>query len=425
MIKRLAMLSFFTILCLKTMLFSIAENSAIPDSKPDEGELSDFEGAFKIKNWGETKTPELKDDTRNVRREKLSTDDLDNTIKEAQGSLSNEVKIKEKLKWQPLWKYEGLGGVNLPSIAISDDNSLIAIVERTGEIKGPNGSRIIIMRTSDFTILRIHELKEKKIEKALFIPSDKKLILSSSKQPEIKQSNEIILFDFDLGSAVNSRRLKKSVTDFIQLENFIIALFEPEPGSNIAELLALDADNLETKKSYSTSNSSGIMADSLSYDGNFVFAGNNKIEIFSISKPDAIQKLVPPEKGTPSSVAYIPGKSVFFVIYQEKGAYVFKDGVPRKIMSFPDSAILYSEEEDLLLISSLKGDRTVFFKPPDFEETDNVSFSSLKPKTKGDTIFIARLDKENYMFLDSQGSIYTCVKKGKRWKKALIIEAMK
>ncbi len=402
----------------------IAQEEPAGDKKADEGDISDFDGIFKIKNWDkDLKLPEVKDDAKNVLREPYHPDELAK-IAESTG-LAAKIAVAEKLKWQPAWKYEGVGGVTLPSIAISDDRSLLAIVETTGEMNGPNGSRLVIVRVTDWLVLRIHTLKTKKVHKALFLTDSTELLLSASRQPELKENNEIIIVDGGSGATIKSKKIKNRVKDFVVLGSRIVACLEADAQKGGSELYEMDADSLQMKTGYKTENKDGILAPHSPADGKFIFAGDRNVEIFSISQNEPLAKFAGAESKVPSAALALPGDDLVFATYAGGGAYLFRGERPRKLLDMADSSLIFDHAGGLLVASSIKKDSAVLFKLPGLDESESFSMSSLKPKTSGDVIFSAVLTKQSYVFADSHGNFFTCTKKGKKWKKELGIAAMK
>ncbi len=395
------------------------------DKKADEGDVSDFEGIFKIKNWDkDIKLPEVKDDAKNVFREPYHPDELSGVLESTTG-LAAKIAIADKFKWQPLWRYEGAGVILLPAITISDDKSLLAVIERTGEIKGPNASRIVIFRVSDWKIIRIHEIKDRKIENAIFLPESLELLLVSSRQSEMRQSNEIMIMDADSGGRINSKKIKNKIKNIFPLDSEIIVVVEADRDKGVSDIFSLEKESLQIKRKFKTANDDGIIALDSSNGERFFFAGNNVVELFSISQDDPVAKFASPENSIPLVFLSLSGDSLFSLIYPNSGAYLFRGGKSRKLMDMADSVLLYEKTGEYLMINSVQNDTAVLFKAPDFEKVDSFSPSSLKPKTNGDIIFSTSLLKQNYLFVDKHGNIFICEKKGKKWKKELIVDAMK
>ncbi|HOK04384.1 MAG TPA: hypothetical protein P5105_02420 [Victivallales bacterium] len=388
----------------------------------NEGQISDFEGAFTIKNWDkDLKVPEVIDDKRNILIEPFTEQQIAKIAKTE--GLASKLKPKEKITWKPLWRYDGPGSVALPSIAISTDSSLLAIVERTGETKGPNGSRIVILRTSDWIILRIHEIKQKKINKISFFPDSTDLILSSVKQPELKEFNEIICLDADSGTIQRTKKFRNEIKDIILLKNKIIVIFNNQE-KNENEIYEIDTDSLNLKNNYKSSNKKGIIDEDRESE-KFIFAGDKRIEIFSASAANPIAQFTE-ENSTPIAVKFIPSTDNSFVVaFENAEAKLFRQSVKKTLIQNPAPIILIDREAQKILLTSVKNDRAVIFNTPEYEEIDSFSISTLKPKTRGDLIFAAVISKENYLFIDNHGNIFTCSKDGKKWKKNILIEAMK
>jgi hypothetical protein len=391
---------------------------------PNEGEMSDLEGIFKIRNWdGDIKRPEIKDDARNVIREEIPSDEKTRTTTEG---LASKLEIKEKLSWKPLWKYEGIGGADLPSIALSDDKTLMAIVERTGELSGPNGSRIVVLRTADWKILRIHEIQERKIEKLIFLPEKAEAAVFSSKQSSLKMPNEILKIDLDSGEILADKKTKDAVASMAVSGEFLAAFFKPETADRRCELLSIDTESFDIKDKLATENTNGVVAGDPYSQGTFLFAGDKQIEIFDGSKPAPSAKFANTEDAVPSNAIFLGDSGIFCVVYSARGAYIFKDGKTRKIVEKGEFGLDYERSSQKLMVGEFKGNRSVIFSIPSLDEYDAFSVNAIKPKTGSNLIFCASARSNGgYLFGDNFGNVFKCFKSGKKWKKQIIFEPMK
>jgi hypothetical protein len=390
----------------------------------DEGNVSDFYGVFKIQNWdGDLKRPEVKDDAKNVLREKLQ--DGESTNEKVEGIASN-ISLEEKIIWKPAWRYDDAGGVRLPAIASSDDWSLLAVVERTGEKPGPNGSRIIILRTIDWKILRVYELKEKKISLIVFIPGETQLLCFSQKQASLKMPSELFVLDIDGGKVLRGQKIRRDINSMQVFENPVTAIFSAAPDKdNAVPVFSLDIEHFQINKQYNSENSTGLLFKNPTDKNRFIFAGNKSIEIFEPSLQKPVAKFANPEDGTPVNAVFIGDSDVFCVLYRSGGAYLFKEGQARQLLPNSELILLYNDLSKTFLLEEIKKNEMVVFSAKDSQECDSFSASSLRPKTTGNIIYCGRLSENGYFFVDNHGNIFTCVKGGKKWKKSLIIEAMK
>ena len=102
------------------------------------------------------------------------------------------------LLWSPMERLGLLRGVRLPSAALSPDQSVLAIVETTGGDEPPNGSRIVLINTHTWKILRLIEIP-RVTDKIVFSRKEPGLFVLCKPQPELKQSGGLarILFDSD------------------------------------------------------------------------------------------------------------------------------------------------------------------------------------------------------------------------------------
>lgn len=422
-IKKIISLFALTFSFIIALYLSAGEKQKDEQKNKNEGDTSDFEGAFTIKNWDkDLKLPEVKDDKKNILIEEFTENEIAKIAKV--NGLASILKIDKKISWKPLWRYVGAGSVNLPAITISNDKSLIAIVERTGEQQGPNGSRIILIRTADRIVARIHELKQKKVNKIAFIPDSDQIILSTLKQPEIKEFNEILTVNIESGEILKSKKYRNSINDIIVCGEKIIAAFYSEDNKTI-DLYEIYNDTLAMNKKFQSENITGILCHDKNNEERFLYASDKYIEIFLSSANKPIAKIASPEAAIPDAASFLTEDNTFIVSYKGGNAWLIRGENKRPLMEKADSIIAFNKKSSTLLLSSIKNDKAILFKLPEYEEIDSFSISSLKPRTRGDLIFSSFIDSQTCLFIDDQGNIFSCKKSGKKWKKEIHIEAMK
>lgn len=207
----------FGILCLTSLP---AEISAAPAAK-----LPGLEnGMLKIQNVPAAQQndkpdqkagPEIRDDRRNVqitRKEDAVNDPKSKTSGRA-SSWSATTPVPPRslaaklldprsgivLHWSPRERVGLLRGVRIPAAALSPDQSVLALVETTGGDEPPNGSRIVLINTHTWEILKLIEIP-RLTEKIVFAWTEPAVFVLCKPQPELKQSGGLarILLDSDV-----------------------------------------------------------------------------------------------------------------------------------------------------------------------------------------------------------------------------------
>jgi len=163
----------------------------------------------------EAKTPEIRDDRRNVQIEEGETPSsslpgADPASRPSSWSAATPVpprslaaKLRDpgragKLHWAPLEQVGVLRGVRLPAVALSPDQSVLAIVETTGGEEPPNGSRIVLINTHTWEILKLIETP-RHAERIVFAGKEPALYVLCRAQPELKQNAGLVRFLLDSG----------------------------------------------------------------------------------------------------------------------------------------------------------------------------------------------------------------------------------
>ena len=103
------------------------------------------------------------------------------------------------IQWAPQRVTGSIAGVRLPSAAISYDQSVLAFAELFGAESGPFGTRIVLLNTHDWRILKIIELK-RKVKKIVFAGDTVCLAALCAEQPALEQSGGLSLIRLDSGA---------------------------------------------------------------------------------------------------------------------------------------------------------------------------------------------------------------------------------
>ena len=128
--------------------------------------------------------------------------------------------------WRPAFATQGFRGARLDAFAVSQDGSVLAIAERTGIATGPNGTRVILINTHTWDVLRIFTT-DYRLGKLAFVPDANYLAAVALPQPALNQ--ELMIVGFDLGQPECPLRLS------VDLTRAQDASFQPEKIALIAK----------------------------------------------------------------------------------------------------------------------------------------------------------------------------------------------
>ena len=157
----------------------------------------------------EEKLPEIEVDSSNVRSlPKSSVQPVRESKRELRltsalpdGSLAEKLtdsSAETVQTWRPAFASQGFRGARLDAFAVSPDGSVLAIAERTGTSNGPNGTRIVLVNTSDWQVIRIFTVG-RMLKRLAFVPETTSLAAVAFPQPALKQDFGMAVLDLAAG----------------------------------------------------------------------------------------------------------------------------------------------------------------------------------------------------------------------------------
>lgn len=397
------------------------------------------EGSFnkiKVRNWSKEEKPEVKADSSNVSIEENQNNassgpiDVAKKLKVPPGSFAARITQTSRiLNWQPKWRYTGAGGPWLPAAELSPDLSVIAIVETIGETEGPFGSRLIFIETYNWNIVRILELMNKKIEKIRFIPGTTHLLCWSSKQVDLKEPNSLFILNARNG------RIRSLTKKFHNPFSCIIAgrkgkrVFAKDSGSD--KLFVFEnLRNLDDFKSIKTGISAPDAPMAVSPDNSEIAAlGNGKAEFYGVENLKLKKSFKTGDDYTPDTVLFADSDRNLAAVKKEGAACFFRGDFKVELTDFAGDVIfVFNDRKNglTLAMEMRKQDEFVLYGVPDLGKISSFIPRKMKPKTKGDTLAGGYLPhSRGIVILDSNGNLMFIYKPTKKWKKKLILSALK
>jgi hypothetical protein len=409
-------------------------SSPAKQTKQSAGDSDFAKPVFQLKNWDkDVKKPEVADEPSNIVREmraadeKDTFDDLEMALKTPPECLAGKIPSNnEKILWIPKWSFEGVGGVSLPDFSLSQDKSILAVIEITGTREGPNGSRIILFNTYDWHILRIHEFPENKITKLCFISERNRMALWSEKQNSTKKPYELIVTGIDKGGIKSSsHEIRTAITDIASVGDHVLVKSMADTPENI---YCFDSDDIsKPARRLDSSNSGGVFA--ISPDKTrFALAGNKNIEIFESTGLSLIKKIEVDVNYTPENAVFAGRNDWFAISAYNKPAFFFKDAVRKQFCDLSGHTLNYNSQDKVLFIEKYLNNQISIFEVPDLSEVSDFIPANVNPKTKGYALFTDYLEHQNkYAMMDSYGNLclYAKYLKSKKWKKKIILSSKK
>lgn len=380
---------------------------------------------FKLQNDDGGNGTKVEDDRSNIQVRKREAEEFNvKNDKTPPDSLAGQVGIPSQvITWKPKWFFEGSGGPRLPVCELSEDGSVFALVERTGKLNGPNGSRILLYNTYNWQIIGLHEFPEEKITFMALIPKTMLAAVFFERQEVLNKKSRLAVFNLkDKAELFSDSSIQDKVMDMAVWDNGILL---KTSGKNPEIIYCPWKKEGGPPLKSPSENSGGVF--SILDGSTAALAGEKSIEIFDPSLKISSKFHGAYENG------YCPDKAEFCgemdriaVSAYMKKAYFFNKG---KVSEISDSSgrILEFDGKNLILEQYMKN-RVVFLGIPSLEEELSADPPGSKPKTKGYPLLFRELKHlGKYLVLDSSGNLYLMKKPGKskKWKKQVIFLSTK
>jgi len=355
-------------------------------------------------------------------------------LKVPSSCLAAKLSDGKSYQWSPMWRFKGVGGVWLPDMQVSDDGSVLAILETTGKDEGPYGTRIVLWGVYDVSIIKIVEIPERFIKSVAFVPGGSLLACLCEKQQELKQAPCVALVDLVDGQISSiSNPLAKPAVSLACSSKAVYATLEDTPG-----IVAFDVKDLGAGSKLAKTESRGASL-CLSSDGILACAGDALVEFMNASGTTVSKR---DEKPFPEGLK----EDVSILLTKRKGEYVLipkysplregdlffvrsNEDLVRKSPYKSSGLISYSPKNDLLFMGVKVRGQVQVYKLPSFEEPYQIDCPPDDiPKTPGVPAKIEYLEANDFLaVLDNQGYFYLArkLKNEKRWQKFLVFSPLK
>ena len=342
--------------------------------------------------------------------------------------------------WRPAFGTQGFRGIRLDAFAVSPDDSVLAIAERTGISTGPNGTRVILMNTHTWDVLRIFTT-DLSLRKLAFIPDTDALAAVAFPQPEIKQTLKLVEFDLTKPACPLIDAIPLNVSDkeppvaekVALLANGSTVFCSGYNGTKalLAELPANAEGETAHILEFNTRAPATAMA--VTPDGHRIAMASQKdIEYLAVSRKDGQLSLSSTfttlDLGwSPVDLKFLAGAQTDFIVcptFDEDSPPVVvrsstKDSLDGRSAGF---AVSIDGGKRIGVAFKVKG-RIDIVNPATIDVEDSVILDQMRPQTNGTAVFMHYLSPiRSFFILDSYGNAFAVgMKEGdKHWSKRII-----
>ncbi len=336
-------------------------------------------------------------------------------------SLAASIVRRHDYFWLPRWHFHAKGEVYIPDAALSQDSSMLAILETVPGNSGSQGSMVIFINTYNWTISRIHYFRGRLFTRIMFTPLSPSVLVWEETQKD-----------------VHNRRLHRIGISSGEIEDSSGEI--PDPFSGIAispsgEQIFLKTQNNETElyvfitdKLSKRPLKRECGADSaflLPSGRTLLVIGEKKILEFNISHMQKTGETENPSGSIPDTAICADGGKIAMASYMGP-AYLVHRGQGKLLDRSAGKALHYKADTGVLAFEVFRNREVKLLRLSDFSEIPGIVPPRVKPHTAGAAVLLSYLEHhDRYMILDSSGNLGIYNKPGKRWHKKMIFSAQK
>ena len=393
----------------------------------------------------EEKLPEIELDSSNVRSiPKSSVQPIRDSKRELLlTSKLPEDSLAEKLTdadaetvptWRPAFASQGFRGARLDAFAVSTDGSVLAIAERTGTENGPNGTRIILVNTSDWQVIRVFTVG-RMLKKLAFVPGGTTMAAIAFPQSSLKQDFGMAVLDIATGKEQGFLPLSFPFNAKLVPENVAMLATKDQAfcsgffGSTVFCVpLPLNKDTQVPFHTFETVSPASALA--LTPDGKTIAAASLKaIEYFDINPATKFRRksnTVLDLGWKPVDIHFLNGAQTDFILcpaYRDDTAPIFVRSSMKDSLDGRSAGFAVPMEDGRIGVAFKVKGRIDIIDPATLDAADSVILEQLRPATTGDTAFVFYHDAiQAFCVIDTNGNCFAAGKKEgeKRWSKRII-----
>lgn len=394
------------------------------------------------------KTPEIEVDSSNVleipksaikpfsesKRELKLTSDLPAS---ALASRLEQPEAETVPVWRPAFASQGFRATRLDAFALSQDGSVLAIAESTGTFLGPNGTRLVLINTSNWQVIRI-VLTDRMLKKLVFIPGSDELAALAFPQSVLKQPFGVLRIKLNSGTAADFNELPFPFNERIAPEQIALT---PVPngvfcsgffGTKVFFVPRFVKEDAEVPY-FTFETSAPASALTVTPDGDFIAAISQKfIEFYRISDASKAndarrQSFTTLDLGwSPVDAHFLGGARTDFIVcpaYKEDSPPVIFRSSAKVSLDGRSAGYAVPMNNGQIGVAFKTRGRIDIVEASSLDASDSVILEQLRPPTNGDISFVFYLSPiRAFCVIDSNGNCFAAGRRDgeKRWSKRII-----
>ncbi len=362
-----------------------------------------------------------------------STDNVENTP----DSLATKITDDRLVEWQPKLRYSNLGGVLLPTIDLSEDQSVLAIVELFGGKDNFYGSKIVFINTYNWRVLKIKSFVDKKISNIKFLGNSNKMILTCENQ-SIRETNQTEIISYNIiNDITKSLSIKDKIIDFCTSNNGK-QIFLTTSGKELYTIHSTDL-SFQIKDILSANAKLAVPLQS----NDLLAVGDKVIKLLNPFTNSTRLTYKLPDNFEVQNISFINNNNFSLIVTGKNGKSIFyKENVENKSLSdlatgkVIDASLLLSTDKDaepvkVIIVEEIKNKKLSIYSYSELVKIDELIPDKIKEKARkkikhGNALFIEYLKhSKNIVVMDKFGTLYILYKDGRRWKKKVILSQLK
>jgi len=337
-------------------------------------------------------------------------------------SLAAKLDKGKRFSWLPKWDYAGGGGVKVPAAELSNDESVVGILENVKSENGAKATLLVLVGTYSWKILQIHLFPGKTFSKLLFLGRGKRAALWEGNDIQGGKLHIVNLLSGQIeSSSGNISADPDSIISSPDGGKIYMNLNSPKQ-----HILVFDTENITSNPAFlECSGKRGALA--LSPDGKFIaLAGPELIEVIKLSDGKKLREFKSPLGALPDAFTFLDDSSNMAILAYMKPCYMIVDDKSEKLLQQSGRHLEYLPKTKRLLLEGYKNKRISVIDVATLKEVCHFDPEKVKPRTTGSPILTAYLSKQDkYVEFDTMGNLCLLRLPSKKWRKEIIFSAQK
>jgi hypothetical protein len=337
-----------------------------------------------------------------------------------------------QFEWRPRWNFVGMGGVLLPFVLESPDQSALGIVETLPQKDAPSSSILVFMNLYNLRVINYLVMTGKDVRKFCFVPFSGNVVCLI-KSPYDKYYPEpkfqLQTMDTHAGIPVSvSPVFKKEITTFCCSPNGS-KLFVAFKDSN--EIRIYNTNELSKSFKVQKTVKSPVSLDCTANGKRLIVTGSEKMQAFNVE-----QDIVVPEYTINLPQYFHPDKVVlcaddgssFLLSRFGDDTYFYINREFTRLCKLSEVDVNWSIADQSILVGLPKKSTVAIYSPDGLEEPKKqFSFLRIRPRTSGKLYKIICLPNSGrgVVIMDNFGGMARISPKRHSWQKEIIINQPK